>query len=91
MGGFDLLQIVLVPQREEYVIAAGKFILVHIVPAAKLGACLQIIRSETLMLLFVDESKPFTWAWMYSEERFERPHLEAYKITLHQSYREGCS
>ena len=37
----------------------------------------------------LDESKPYTWAYEYSEERFERPHLEAYKITLHQSYREG--
>lgn len=36
-----------------------------------------------------DETKPFTWAWKYSEERFERPHLESYKITLHQSYRES--
>ena len=36
-----------------------------------------------------DDSKPFTWSWNYSKERFERPHLEAYKITLHQSYREG--
>lgn len=33
----------------------------------------------------LDESKPFTWGWKYSEERFERPHHEAYKITLHQS------
>lgn len=30
-----------------------------------------------------------TWRWKWSEERYERPHLEAYKITLHQSYREG--
>lgn len=37
----------------------------------------------------LDESKPFTWAWKYSDKRFERPHLEAYKITLHESYREG--
>ena len=37
----------------------------------------------------LDENKPYTWAYEYSEERFERPHLEAYKITLHQSYREG--
>lgn len=29
------------------------------------------------------------WKWNYSEERHDRPHLEAYKITLHQSYREG--
>ncbi len=29
------------------------------------------------------------WRWKWSEERFERPHMEAYKITLHQSYREG--
>ncbi len=29
------------------------------------------------------------WCWKWSEERFERPHLEAYKISLHQSYREN--
>ena len=29
------------------------------------------------------------WRWRWSEERFERPRLEAYKITLHQSYREN--
>ena len=37
----------------------------------------------------LDETKPYTWAYEHSEERFERPHLEAYKITIHQSYREG--
>ena len=37
----------------------------------------------------LDESKPFTWAWEYTGGRFERPHLEAYKISIHQSYREG--
>lgn len=37
----------------------------------------------------LDESKPFTWAWEYTGGRFERPHMEAYKITIHQSYREG--
>lgn len=35
------------------------------------------------------DDRPFTWAWKYSDGRFERPHMEAYKITLHQSYREG--
>ncbi len=39
--------------------------------------------------LRLDESKPFTWAWEYTGGRFERPHMEAYKITIHQSYREG--
>ncbi|MDE6933457.1 MAG: hypothetical protein K2P37_12300 [Oscillospiraceae bacterium] len=29
------------------------------------------------------------WQWRWSEERFERPRLESYKITLHQSFREG--
>lgn len=29
------------------------------------------------------------WRWEWSGGRFERPHLEAYKITIHQSYREG--
>ncbi len=35
------------------------------------------------------EGKPPAWSWRYTGGRFERPHLEAYKITLHQSYREG--
>lgn len=30
-----------------------------------------------------------TWHWKWSEARYDRPHLEAYKITLHQSYREN--
>lgn len=30
-----------------------------------------------------------TWHWKWSEARYDRPHREAYKITLHQSYREG--
>ncbi len=34
------------------------------------------------------EGKPPTWSWRYTGGRYERPHLEAYKITLHQSYRE---
>lgn len=29
------------------------------------------------------------WRWKWSEERFDRPHLEAYKITIHHSYREN--
>ncbi|MBD5168893.1 MAG: hypothetical protein HDT20_02015 [Oscillibacter sp.] len=29
------------------------------------------------------------WCWKWSEERYEWPHLEAYKITIHQSYREN--
>lgn len=37
----------------------------------------------------LDASKPFTWAWKYSEERHERPHMEAFKISLHQSFRKG--
>lgn len=41
--------------------------------------------------LRLDESKPFTWAWERTGGRFERPHMEAYKITLHQSYREGSA
>ena len=35
------------------------------------------------------EGKPPAWSWRYTGGRFERPHLEAYKITLHQSYREN--
>lgn len=38
----------------------------------------------------LDDSKPFTWAYERTGGRFERPHLEAYKITIHHSYREGC-
>jgi len=33
--------------------------------------------------------KPPAWSWRYTGGRFERPHLEAFKVTLHQSYREG--
>ena len=29
------------------------------------------------------------WRWNWSKERYERPHREAYKISLHQSFREG--
>lgn len=29
------------------------------------------------------------WRWDWSKERYERPHREAYKISLHQSFREG--
>ncbi len=29
------------------------------------------------------------WRWEWSGGRFERSHLEAYKITIHHSYREG--
>lgn len=35
------------------------------------------------------DEKPYTWSWQYSDERFERPHMEAYKISLHHSFREG--
>lgn len=35
------------------------------------------------------DDRPFTWSWQYTGGRFERPHLEAYKISLHHSYREG--
>lgn len=52
----------------------------------KLGEPKEIIAYQNQWRL--DESKPYTWAWMYSEERFEREHLEAFKITLHQSYRQ---
>lgn len=29
------------------------------------------------------------WRWDWSRERYERPHLEAYKISVHHSYRES--
>lgn len=35
------------------------------------------------------DNRPCTWSYRYTGGRFERPHLEAYKITLHSSYREG--
>lgn len=35
------------------------------------------------------DSRPGIWAYRLSDKRFERPRLEAYKITIHQSYREG--
>ncbi len=35
------------------------------------------------------DDRPCTWSWRYTGGRFERPHLEAFKITLHHSYRES--
>ena len=35
------------------------------------------------------DDRPCTWAWRYTGGRFERPHLEAYKISIHHSYREN--
>lgn len=35
------------------------------------------------------DNKPACWRWRYAGERFERPHLEAYKISVHESYREN--
>lgn len=35
------------------------------------------------------DGKPPRWYYSYTGGRFERPHLEAYKISLHQSFREG--
>lgn len=35
------------------------------------------------------DNRPCTWSYCYTGGRFERPHLEAYKITIHHSYREG--
>ena len=35
------------------------------------------------------DGKPPCWRWRYTGGQFERPHLEAYKISIHQSYREG--
>ena len=35
------------------------------------------------------DERPCTWAWRYTGGRFERPHREAYKITIHHSYREN--
>lgn len=35
------------------------------------------------------DGRPFTWGWRYAGGRFERPHLEAYKISIHHSYRKN--
>lgn len=35
------------------------------------------------------DERPCTWAWRYTGGRYERPHLEAYKISIHHSFREG--
>lgn len=35
------------------------------------------------------EGKPPVWRYRQTGERFDRPHREAYKISLHQSYRAG--
>lgn len=35
------------------------------------------------------DDRPFTWAWEYTGGRFERTHMEAYKISIHHSYREN--
>lgn len=35
------------------------------------------------------DERPCTWSWRYTGGRFERPHLEAYKISIHHSYREN--
>lgn len=35
------------------------------------------------------DERPCTWAWRYTGGRFERPHREAYKISIHHSYREN--
>lgn len=44
---------------------------------------------EAYQVSWTIEDKPPMWDWRYTGGRFERPHLEAYKITLHQSYRES--
>lgn len=35
------------------------------------------------------DDRPFTWSYRHTGGRFERPHLEAYKISIHSSYRES--
>jgi len=46
------------------------------------------IRAYPLEMSINGEAQIPLWRWEWSGGRFERPHLEAYKITLHQSYRE---
>ncbi len=50
----------------------------------KYGAHKEIRVYQNLWAL---DGKPKSWSWEYTGERFERPHMEAYKISLHQSYR----
>lgn len=47
------------------------------------------IRAYPLEWSINDVPQVPSWRWEWSGGRFERPHLEAYKITIHQSYREG--
>lgn len=35
------------------------------------------------------DGKPPIWRYRYTGGRFDRPHLEAYRISIHQSYREN--
>ncbi len=44
---------------------------------------------EAYQVPWTIEGKPPVWDWRYTGGHFDRPHMEAYKITLHQSYREG--
>ena len=52
-------------------------------------SCGEYREIEAYQVSWTIEDKPPMWDWRYTGGRFERPHLEAYKITLHQSYRES--
>lgn len=52
----------------------------------RLGEPLEIVAYPVVFSINGVSQIPI-WRWKYSEERHERPHLEAYKLTIHQSYR----
>lgn len=52
------------------------------------GTRKEIIVTET-KFSFVDEELKTSYGYTYSNERFERPVLDAYKISIHHSYREN--
>jgi len=47
------------------------------------------IKAYPLEMSINGEEQVPLWHWKWSGGRFERPHLEAFKITIHHSYREG--
>ena len=44
---------------------------------------------EAYQVPWTIEGKEPVWDWRYTGGHFDRPHLEEYKISLHQSYREN--
>ena len=52
------------------------------------GTHKEIVVTETTFG-FVGEEPKTSYGYTYSDERFERPILDAYKISIHHSYREN--